>query len=95
MNTLIVSYDLGVPETGKDYSKIKDYMDTHHDWMKPLQSFWVLKTTKSASEVRDDLTLITDSNDKILVFKVDTKAWASNRLSESANKWLKANMISS
>lgn len=92
MNTLIVSYDLGIPESSKDYSKIKEYMDTQDDWCKPLQSVWVLKTKKNSAEVRDDLNKLTDSNDKILVFRADVKGWASSRLSKAANEWLTQNV---
>lgn len=93
MATYFISYDLGVPESSADYQKIKEYIDTFPDWMKPLKSQWfVVSPSKDAAKIRDEMGAITDINDKILVLKVTGVAWASLRLGTEANDWLKANL---
>lgn len=93
MSTYLISYDLGVPETSADYQKIKGYIDTFPDWMKPLKSQWfVVSPSKDAAKIRDEMGAITDINDKILVLKVTGVAWASLRLGTEANEWLKKNI---
>lgn len=92
MATYLISYDLGVPETHSDYEKIKKYIDTFPDWMKPLKSQWfVVSNTKNAEKILDEIIAITDSNDKILVLKVTNEDWASYNLGSVPNQWLKKN----
>ncbi len=93
MSVYLISYDLGVPETSSDYQKIREYVDTFSDWMKPLKSQWfVVSPSKDAAKIRDEVGSISDSNDKILVLKVTGIEWASLRLGAEANEWLKKNL---
>ena len=93
MSTYLISYDLGVPETSADYQKIKEYVDTFPDWMKPLKSQWfVVSSTKDEAQIRDDVGAITDGNDRVLVLRVTGDGWASLRLGAEANEWLKKNL---
>jgi hypothetical protein len=81
MNTLLISYDLGQPETSGDYGKIGKYLRTFASYLKPLESFWMVQTTKSAAQVRDDLLTLLDANDKLLVMDITVHAMASVGLS--------------
>ena len=93
MSIYLISYDLGVPETSADYQKIKGYIDTFPDWMKPLKSQWFITSRiKDATQIRTELGAITDGNDKILVLNVTGDAWASLHLGTEANDWLKKNL---
>lgn len=89
MNTILISYDLVGPETAADYTKITTYIKKATYWAKPLESVWFLKTNKSASDVRDDLKQITDSNDEILVLNVTGDAWATAHISSTVTEWMK------
>lgn len=93
MSIYLISYDLGVPETSADYQKIRGYINTFPDWMKPLKSQWfVVSPSKDAAKIRDEMGAITDINDKILVLEVTGVSWASLRLGAEANEWLKENL---
>ena len=87
MNTYLISYDLVAP--GRDYQLVYDYMKKFGERAKPLYTVYLVYTDKLASQIRDELKNLVDTNDKILVIKVDTSAWASFNLSTSAD-WLKA-----
>jgi hypothetical protein len=91
MNILLISYDLGVPETSEDYKTVIDYIKLHN-WAKPLKSLWLIKTDKTTSTVRDELNSITDTNDKILVVNITGDAWATARISSNVTEWMKSNL---
>lgn len=84
MSVLLVSYDLNSP--GQDYDPVwaalRKYTHCH-----ALESTWFLDTTKSPSEVRDQLCALVDKNDQIFVFRL-RKHWAACR-SDPGTKWLK------
>lgn len=81
MNTILISYDLVGPESAGDYTKVTTYIKKATLWAKPLESLWFIKTTKSASAVRDDLKQITDSDDEILVLNITGDGWATSNIS--------------
>jgi hypothetical protein len=91
MNILLISYDLGVPETSQDYEAVIDYIKSHN-WAKPLKSLWLIKTNKTTSTVRDELKSITDANDKIFVVNITGDAWATARISSDVTQWMKNNL---
>lgn len=92
MATLLVSYDLSKPETSSDYARVVEYMRTYVTRCKPLYSLWMIKTTKTRTEVRDELLQITDSNDKLLVVDVTGDAAAWSGLSQETSDWIKAHL---
>ena len=85
MNTLLISYDLVAP--GRNYQPVYDYMEGFSDRMKPLQTVYLVQTSKSAKQVRDDLQNLVDANDKVLVIQASTTVWATYNLPNTA-KWL-------
>ena len=85
MNTYLVSYDLVAP--GRNYQPVYDYMKSYGDHMKPLQTVYLLYTSKSATDIRNDLKALVDGNDKVLVVLLNTTAWATYNLPNSAT-WL-------
>ncbi len=92
MNILMISYDLGIPETSEDYKTVIDYIKSHDSWAKPLKSQWLIKTSKSVSAVRDELQSMTDQNDRILVMNVTGDNWATSRIPSDITKWMKDNL---
>lgn len=92
MNTILVSYDLMAP--GKDYDKLWSHLRAYPDYIKPLESVWLIKTALSAEEVRNKVKLYIDSNDRLLVVNVtgDSAAW-QNLIGDAAHtKWIKENL---
>lgn len=91
MNTFIVSYDL-LNKSIFDYSRLIEYIKSYGTWAKPLESFWIIKTYKSILEVRDEISRQVAVNDKIMVFDVTNKGWASFNLSKEITDWLNQNI---
>lgn len=92
MNTLLISYDLGLPETYEDYKLLIQYIKLYPNWAKPLQSVWLIKTTKTSGQVRDEIKVKIDSNDKVLVMDVTKTGWATFNVSKDVTDWMKKNL---
>jgi len=92
MNTFLISYDLGLPETISDYHILIEYIKFYGVWAKPLQSVWLIKTNKSIARVRDEIKLRIDSNDRVLVIDVTGTAWATYNISQKVTDWMKDNL---
>lgn len=92
MNTFLISYDLGSSETYDDYKMLIQYIKSYSTWAKPLQSVWLVKTTKTASQVRDEIKTKIDSNDKVLVVDITKTGWASFNISKDVAEWMKNNI---
>lgn len=90
MSVKIVSYDLGGPESSADYKDLIDYMRSFGTRAKPLESFWLLSTTKSCTTIRDEAMKYLDSNDKLLVFEWSLDDWATYKLPKDVTDWLAA-----
>jgi len=75
----LVSYDLDQP--GQNYEiligRLKQY-----NAKRVLYSQWVLQTTLTAIQLRDDLKAYVDSNDRLLITRV-TNDWASYNLMDT------------
>lgn len=89
-NFYVVSYDLHLV---KDYEKVKKAIDQFSaDWIKPLESFYIVKTTLDAAQVREILMRSTDSDDAIFVIKADLHEWASyganTELTNKIKNWI-------
>ena len=62
--TYMVGYDLKTP--GKDYPNLIDAIKTYN-WWHCLDSTWLIKTDKTAAQIRDHLVQHIDANDRLLV----------------------------
>ncbi|KQY55836.1 hypothetical protein ASD11_15155 [Aeromicrobium sp. Root495] len=87
-----VNYDLN--QAGQDYSNLIEYLQSHANWAKPLKSSFLVNTELTAGELRDGAREHIDSNDDLLVIRVDGQNWASFGLSKKLNDWLLANVAS-
>lgn len=85
-----VNYDLN--KSGQDYTKLIEYLKSHLSWAKPLKSSFFVKTTLTASELRDGIKKYIDANDDVVVVNVDGKSWATYGLSSSLNEWIRNNL---
>lgn len=92
MNSILISYDLNGLETSEAYKKLIARIKEYPNWVKPLESFWIVKTKTSASAVRDTLLPLIDNNDELLTINVTARDWASYGLPTQVTDWLKANM---
>jgi len=84
MNTYLITFDLVAP--GRNYQPVYDYMATFADSMKPLQTVYLVSTSKTAATIRTELKTHIDENDKILVVQ-HSGGWATSNLPKTT-VWL-------
>jgi hypothetical protein len=89
MSKYLISYDLNGGEDSEAYEKVINYITSYKYHAKALYSQWVIKTDKTASEIRDDIKNLIDSDDVVLVVEV-THSWASYGLPKEATELLKS-----
>ncbi len=71
MAVYAVSYDLRAP--GRNYEPLWERL-RQYTHAKALESYWLVDTTWSATQVRDDLKRLVDANDMILVAQLAGEA---------------------
>lgn len=86
MPTLMIGYDLNLP--GQDYTDLIARIKTHGAWWHHLDSTWLVDTTMSAKQVRDDLKGLIDSDDELLVIDISGDDWSTFGINDSGNQWL-------
>jgi hypothetical protein len=92
MSVLMVSYDLGVPETSDTYKRfIQAIKNLGTNWAKPLKSQFFITTDLSVPAVRDALLPLMDQNDRLLVIEV-TRNWATRGVPSDVTEWLKLHL---
>jgi hypothetical protein len=92
MKTYLISYDLGVPEAHSDYIILSDHIKSLYlTWARPVKSVWVIKSIKSAGEIRDEIKTVLDSNDKLIVVEL-SKTWGTYNISKDITDWMKNNI---
>lgn len=90
MNTILISYDLRAP--GKDYSKLWEHLKSYPCWARPLESFWLIKTDYTPSQVFDAVAKHVDQNDKIFVIDVTSRAATWINIPDDVSEWIKSNL---
>jgi hypothetical protein len=68
----IITYDLNKP--GQDYETLIDAIKTY-DYINAMKSTWFIRTSLSASDIRDHLNPLIDSSDSIFISEI-TQNWA-------------------
>ena len=86
MATLMIGYDLN--KQGKDYASLIEAIKELGTWWHYLDSTWLVRCSKTSSEVRDTLAVHIDSNDELLVIDVTSRARSWKGFNERASKWL-------
>lgn len=81
MNRILVSFNIPADQ-------VSSYMKQFPRWAKVFDDIWIVRTTKSHIEVRDDLKQKFPGS-KILTMDVTQSAWATLNISDEVNKWLK------
>ena len=81
MSSMIISYDLRAP--GSNYTSLYEKLKSYTHWAKITESSWFIKTSKSCADVRDELSKVLDSNDRLFVGKLSGEAAWRNVICES------------
>ena len=85
MQTYIVSF-----ESVAAQAAILSYLKSHGTWAKLTNSTWAVVTTKSASEIRDELLALAHPGDRLFVVRSGAIAAWSNV--HARNDWLKKHL---
>ena len=89
MATYIVTYDLH--KSGQNYECLSKKLKAYGTYFHIQGSVWIIVTSSTAKEVRDNLKPCLDGNDKLLVVKsANVGAWFGYNHSDS--KWLNDNL---
>ncbi len=82
MRAYLISYDLLNP--GQDYKSLHEAIrNLDQTVWHGLESVWVLKSSYSASQIRDYLSQFLDFNDRLLVIAASPE-WASRNLPDQS-----------
>ncbi|MFC7240534.1 hypothetical protein ACFQS4_20430 [Saliphagus sp. GCM10025317] len=85
MSVYSINYDLHRP--GQEYDELYEAIKDLGAWWHCLESVWLVDTSSSATDIRDELKQYLDSNDEILVIRL-SGSWASRGLSDECSDWL-------
>lgn len=86
-NLYMVCYDLNSP--GQEYSDLYEQIKTYGTWWHHLDSTWIVKSSKTAAEIRDHLGQYIDSDDELLIVKFGS--WAGQGFEKRAYEWIHNN----
>lgn len=89
MSMYMVTYDL--MKQGQNYTGLIAKLETYPTRWHPQGSVWMIKTEKSAEQVRNELAAVLDSNDKLIVARLSGEAaWMG--YPADVSEWLKQNL---
>lgn len=88
MATLLVGYDLNKP--GQRYERLYRRLKQLKPWWHYLDSTWLVRTSMTPKELRDDLRRFIDGDDELLVIDITGRVWAADGF-DSYN-WLHDNL---
>ncbi len=83
MSIFLVTYDLKSP--GQNYAQLINHIEQNYTYCKDLESVYLINSSYGATKIRDDLIRFIDTNDKLLVAKLNGE-WASYKF--GCGNWL-------
>lgn len=90
MKSYIVVYQL--ENSVNDYSKISEKLKAYSGWAKPFDRTWLIRTDKTAVEIRDELASAIERRGSIMVIKISDASWATSLVQRSINDWMHENV---
>jgi hypothetical protein len=91
MNSKLIIYQL--ENNKEDYPLIRTQITSYSKWAKIMDRCWIIKSNKSSSEVRNELSLSIANRGKIFVIDVtEISAWGSYDVDKKVTDWLKENL---
>jgi hypothetical protein len=87
MKLFVISYDLKNP--GRNYKGLFAKIEAYGTYAKPLESFWLIESNQSATQIVDTLKVEMDTNDRLFVIEAVPGTWACVGLPENIVEWLK------
>lgn len=86
MPAYIVTYDLH--KQGQNYSCLTKKLEAYGYYWHMQGSVWIIKTSETCVQIRDNLSSCLDSNDKLFIAKLQGEAAWTGYTQEHTN-WLK------
>lgn len=86
MAIYLVTYDLSAP--GRNYDALYEHLRSYGTYSHPVESVWLVKSSRTAAEVRDATKKHLDGNDKLLVVEAGSSA-AWRNLRDATSDWLR------
>lgn len=90
-NNVHVSYDLFAPD--KNYERVIAKIKTLGNWAKIHKSYWYLKTTLTAGQVRDAVWSAMDGNDSLYVVDATNNVAAWENIDASVATHIRDNWL--
>lgn len=87
METFLVGYDLN--KAGQNYKGLIEHLKKYPNWCHFLDSTWLIRTTGTSEEIRNELKKFLDSNDKLMVTRVSGRGAAWSGLDKEDSEWIK------
>jgi hypothetical protein len=84
-NLYLICYDLNSP--GQDYKDLIEQIKSYGTWWHHLDSTWIIKSSKTAKQIREHLSKYIDGNDELLVIQFGDE-WAGKGFKQRAYDWL-------
>ena len=81
MNILLVTYDLektSTNDSSKDYETLYNKLKSYYDFAKVNESSWLVKTSFSSVQLRDDILNCLKRNDRLFVANLTGEAAWNN-----------------
>lgn len=88
MKVYQINYDL---RKKRNYQPLYDQIRSYGNWAHPLESCWIVASNKNAQQIRDELASLVDSDDGLLVTRLqDEAAWRglNYEASSEMSNWL-------
>lgn len=87
MYTYVVTYDLNKP--GQNY-ELREHLKENYNWAMLSESSYAIETTKTCSEVFNDLENFIDKNDTLYVVTLKKSFYGQG--ADEVNKWLEKHL---
>lgn len=96
MSVYVIGYDLH-PKKGETYDELIKALNAYgKDAWHCLDSTWLIKTTKTTAELRDEIWKHMNSDDQLLVLKYTESTtdgrWAYGGFKGPCGQWIKDNL---
>ena len=85
--TYLISYDLA---EGGNYDELFKYIKSYGTWGHITESLWAIQSSKSATEIRDEVKKYLSEGSRLMVVKSANVAAWSNAM--CTNDWLQKNI---
>jgi|HubBroStandDraft_2_1064218.scaffolds.fasta_scaffold174133_3 hypothetical protein len=86
MNIIQIHYYLKTP--GGDYASLEEYIKGLGAWAHIPESLWLVHTSKSIVDIRDEMAKRMRASDRVLVLDVTVDSWASSNVSSKITSWM-------